>query len=909
MLLSLLTSLAWSFAPSQTVWIGVEPNRMITFDVGVQQRLQQQGFWMDFQSKYPTWQARFDQHSRKPYRMWGKGIQFDCSSEEALLSDWMPFLEKHQLTGLKSSQLSLQQFGEDPKHQRHYAQLQQYQSLAQPIWNDVTQSTEQNIPVWRRGIEGRFQQHQLTMLGVNVHSFDPESGSVSVQVEASRALVVAMNEVTPTAVAWNQQAELVWLPLVDTHLAHPKGMNERLTWKVQWETQTPRGQWVAFVDVETNKVWNLHNQVRYFEGSLFAEHDERTIGSDLVLSPLVELNVDGDTIRTDFDGVYDLGLEEEDEAPESLSIGLDGRRTRILNIAGEEVTFDLIGGDQTWTSTEETLPELDQFVFQNQIYAWATQWAPQISNNWTRSTVYVNEDDVCNAYFDGELHFFREGGGCNNTGRIADVSYHEWGHGFHYYNLLSGEYDGSMGEGIADAVAFFQTEDNKIAPNFGSNGAHIRDVEPNYRYPDDIVNEVHQDGLIFAGSVWDWWKKLRGDLGDEVAYETVVPVFVLALRAGPTIPTAFDEFIFADDDNADLSDGTPNQCSLVDAFAEHGLGPNGGAGLLSLTHQDLTNQETSTPLIVSATIEQFAEQCTSASPEEATVHFSWDGGLSWEEQSATLDDISVEGEIPLYLDTGVVQYYIEMKDTDGNRVTVPPDGDRHPFSLYVGALEEVFCTDFETDDGGFTHSLLAGENREGADDWQWGTPNGLGGDPDVAASGNNVWGNDLGGEVNGQQYNGEYQNDKHNQLLSPSFDVSDYDQVVLTYDRWLSVEDGFYDQAQITMNGEIVWQNHASSENRGDEHHRDQQWQNHSILVEVDGSGTAQFSWDIVSDRGLTMGGWNIDNVCVYGVPKPVELPVDEEDSKRFGGCQTSGWDTISWMALGLGLLGFRRRL
>ena len=34
--------------------------------------------------------------------------------------------------------------------------------------------------------------------------------------------------------------------------------------------------------------------------------------------------------------------------------------------------------------------------------------------------------------------FLSRGGGCNNTGRIADVSYHEWGHGFHYYNLLSG---------------------------------------------------------------------------------------------------------------------------------------------------------------------------------------------------------------------------------------------------------------------------------------------------------------------------------------------------------------------------------------------------------------------------------------------------------------------------------------
>ena len=115
----------------------------------------------------------------------------------------------------------------------------------------------------------------------------------------------------------------------------------------------------------------------------------------------------------------------------------------------------------------------------------------------------------------------------------------------------------------------------------------------------------------------------------------------------------------------------------------------------------------------------------------------------------------------------------------------------------------------------------------------------------------------------------------------PSFDVSDYEEIVLTYDRWLSVEDGFYDQATITMNGEAVWYNHASSENVGDEHHQDEQWQNHSILLDVDDSGQAQFSWEITSDRGLTMGGWTIDNVCVYGVPKVVETPLDGEDEEK----------------------------
>ena len=908
MLLSVLTSVAFAFAPSHTTWIGVEPNRLVTFNRSTQDRLRNQQYWADFTTVYPTWQARFDENSGKPYRMWGAGIPFNTSSEPELLSQLLPFLDSHELIGLKASQVWSSDFGVDSEADRVYVQLQQVEALSTPVWNDISRMMHSTAPVWRRGVKARFHQSKLTMLGVDVLSMVNEGvEEFSVDVEASEALLAAIQSVTPETFHWGSQASLMWLPLEGTAVDHPKGLDARLVWEVRWETQTPRGKWVAFVDAETRNIWNVYNEVRYLDGTLHAEHDIRTVGDGLTVSPLSELNVLGTDFRTDFEGVYSV---EDEDIPEDtvLSILLDGRRTRVNNIAGDEATLEVTGGEQIWTSTEDILPELDQYVFQNHIYEWATIWAPQISNNWTSSTIYVNEDDVCNAYFDGELHFYRKGGGCNNTGRIADVSYHEWGHGFHYYNLLSGEYDGSMSEGIADSISFLQTEDNIMAPNFGTNGGYIRDVAPNYSYPEDIVNEVHQDGLIFAGAMWDWWQQLRVDIGEEAAYETVVPVFVLALRAGPTIPTVFDEFIFADDDNADLSDGTPNQCSLIDAFSLHGLGPNGGAGLLSLSHEDLGNQAGGT-LDIEANIVQFAEDCLGATPERSTVHFSWDGGLSWEEEPLTLTEDSIVGDIPKYLDVGIVQYYVEMEDSDGNRTTVPADGDRHPFTFYVGELEEVYCNDFETDDGGFTHSLLAGEDREGADDWQWGIPVGLGGDPDFAASGDYVWGNDLGGEVNGQQYNGEYQNDKHNQLLSPSFDVSDYEEIVLTYDRWLSVEDGFYDQATITMNGEAVWYNHASAENIGDEHHEDEQWQNHSILLDVDDSGQAQFSWEITSDQGLTMGGWTIDNVCVYGVPKVVEAPLDGEDEEKiFAGCQSVSMDTLSWSILGLGLIGLRRR-
>ena len=90
--------------------------------------------------------------------------------------------------------------------------------------------------------------------------------------------------------------------------------------------------------------------------------------------------------------------------------------------------------------------------------------------------------------------------------------------------------------------------------------------------------------------------------------------------------------------------------------------------------------------------------------------------------------------------------------------------------------------------------------------------------------------------------------------------------LLLQYRRWLNVEDGFYDQARVLANGEEVWTNHATHQAVGDEHHRDKQWAHHAVPITADGTGSLSLAWEIESDRGLSMGGWNVDDVCVYAV-------------------------------------------
>ena len=95
MLLSVLTSVALAFAPSQTTWIGVEPNRMYEFNRVTQDRLRNQQYWSDFTTAYPTWQARFDEASGKPYRMWGAGIDLTQHLKQPSIQSCCHFYRMH----------------------------------------------------------------------------------------------------------------------------------------------------------------------------------------------------------------------------------------------------------------------------------------------------------------------------------------------------------------------------------------------------------------------------------------------------------------------------------------------------------------------------------------------------------------------------------------------------------------------------------------------------------------------------------------------------------------------------------------------------------------------------------------------------------------------------------------------
>jgi trimeric autotransporter adhesin len=105
----------------------------------------------------------------------------------------------------------------------------------------------------------------------------------------------------------------------------------------------------------------------------------------------------------------------------------------------------------------------------NKLAEMARGWLP--GNLWlqNRLTTNVNINLTCNAFWSpsaGTVNFYRSGGGCRNTGEIAGVFDHEWGHGLDD-NDAAGVLSNSS-EGYADIAAIYRLQTSCVGFGFRS---------------------------------------------------------------------------------------------------------------------------------------------------------------------------------------------------------------------------------------------------------------------------------------------------------------------------------------------------------------------------------------------------------------------------------------------------------
>jgi Zn-dependent metalloprotease len=162
--------------------------------------------------------------------------------------------------------------------------------------------------------------------------------------------------------------------------------------------------------------------------------------------------------------------------------------------------------------------------------------------------------------------------------------------------------------------------------------------------------------------------------------------------------------------------------------------------------------------------------------------------------------------------------------------------------------------------------------------WAYGMPLGFGNDPSAGATGTKVYGYNLAGAYSN--------NMPIYALTTHAIDCSHYDNIQLSFQRWLGVERATYDHATIQVSTDaMVWSNVW---NNVDASLQDTSWMNcvYSLPLAA-GQRTVYLRWLMgPTDSSDTYSGWNIDDISILGTSTDGMrvLPSGDLVSQRYEG-------------------------
>ncbi|MEO6777578.1 MAG: DUF4215 domain-containing protein [Kofleriaceae bacterium] len=550
-------------------------------------------------------------------------------------------------------------------------------------------------------------------------------------------------------------------------------------------------------------------------------------------------------------------------APATVAPSCTGSEVMVVNQAGTAATATLDvqpGGGVIWNAANSELDDaqVSTYVYGTVAAERALRIDPATSAWLDPFVFYVNESNPCNAFSSGtEVHLARGTSTCENTGRVADIVMHEFGHSLHFHESIPdvGAYQLQLSEGLADFNAANITEDSGIGRGLDFTDAPARDIDPvgyEYHYPQDVTFDAHATGLIVSGALWDLRKALIVQLGHDPGVALTEHTFLGVLRRGADLPTSYDAALIADDDDGDLANGTPHFCAIQRAFGVHGLAP------------DFVDLVIGTPRLADFTI-HVPVTVPPAGPCPARqvlgIHVLWkvgDGVVNDLELAPNGDDWSAA--IPVQPDGTVVAYSVDITLDDGTQRSLPDNPADPMYQAFIGTATPIWCEPFDHAPSTWTTSGSAPA------EWQWARPSALdlpSGDPATTVTGDYVYGTNL---ANG----GAYGAGETTATTTPAIDTSAFQIVHLQYWRWLTVDDHQLDQAVIaagTASLDSLWHNATNA--AGTLAHVDREWrfQDLDLTPHLD-HGSVAVSWQLQTDGTGERGGWNLDDVCIVGMAK-----------------------------------------
>jgi hypothetical protein len=499
------------------------------------------------------------------------------------------------------------------------------------------------------GTEGWGNASLGTAAGV-----DPESAQnlgfdfVGGRQKGDRIVEALKLEIVPIAPPEFQQGEGFAGPI-------GRGIGHRLIYSFQFQRAPDLGLWEVMVDAQSGEVIALQDKNQYADASITGGVYPLT-NTGICPSPefcgtmqsgwpmmAADTGFAGPNNFTDSGGIYNYTSGTATTTLTGSFVNVNDTcgtitatsATGSINLGGANNQHDCAVPAGNTFGAGNTPAMRTAFYELNKLIEQAKGWLP--TNTWLQGqlTANLNINQTCNAFWGGgTVNFYRSGGTCRNTGEIAAVFDHEWGHGMDDNDALGALSVSS--EAYADIASIYRLQASCVGHGFFDNstaGSCGLTADGQGRNANEARIGVHC-ALNCAGvRDTDWAKHAdntpdtpqnhncpRCDAGsgpcgrqthcsaapirqaawDLVARDLVAPPFNLTTQQAfvlgnklfyegsgnigawhsCTCPSTADgcgaangymQWLAADDDNGNLTDGTPHMTALFAAYNRHNV--------------------------------------------------------------------------------------------------------------------------------------------------------------------------------------------------------------------------------------------------------------------------------------------------------------------------------------------------
>ena len=741
-----------------------------------QDYLRNQQAWQSFISLNPNWYTYFNEYNYKPHRAFGTPI--DLNNGNSLDERLLNFIYSELSVFNIPQDLVLERKRENEKY-INYDFVQFYN----------------NIEVIDSRLYAKLNlSNQLVAFGLDV--FSNISIDINPSISTTQAIQSASQNISSAISSSSLEDALKILPIP------VNGKYEfHLVYLVNISTQLTHGpaNYLCYVDAHNGNLLMRKNTVMYEAPQLVNIHVDGELYTTHPFNPasiedLINLRVQHGGINYYTDSTGKVTILGNGNAIYSL----EGLFTEVqTNGNVPSFTSPLSNTSVSFHGGNSTIQERTAFYAVNMIHNHLKSIFPTFTGLDYAIGTHVDVAGSCNAYYDGEINFFAEGNGCNATAKIPDVVYHEYGHAINSQRYGSGMQNGGLNEGFADLWALSLTQTPVLGFGWDAQDptVFVRRYDQDRKvYPQDLSGEVHADGEIIAGAFWDTYLNL-GDM------QQMLDLFKYTYDSAPDGPNGTEgiiytdilfEVLFADDNDANLTNGTPNDIAIIQAFALHGI------TLLSnavIAHAPISTAPGNIDIPVNAYISATYSWALSS----ANCFYRVNDNTTWNSLTMTANGNNYTTTIPAQPNGSVVAYYISLTDNYGfesgitpQEANVMPIKDANlPYFIMIG-YELVDEEDFDFSIGFWQTSDPSDNATTGM--WDIGAPLGSYDNPsnlsgmvqtdaqhtpngyacafteNASSINDGIGANDV--------------DDGHTTLFSPTYNLSSYTDPAFSYWRW-----------------------------------------------------------------------------------------------------------------------------